>query len=92
MIAVVIRSRRARGLHKELDLVERAGVLTVKLHLIGLLDWVLLHEHVLDQLLDHLGRDGRAVARVLQDERPWIFPVRLEPDLFSTSARMNRCI
>ena len=60
MIAVVIRSRRARGLHKELDLVERAGVLTVKLHLIGLLDWVLLHEHVLDQLLDHLGRDGRA--------------------------------
>ena len=44
------------------------------------------------QLLDHSGRNRRSIPRVLEHERPWVFPVRLKANLFRRPPCMNSCI
>ena len=61
MVAVVIRGPGAIGLDVEVSLVERQAINRIQFYLLALLDRMTLCEHVLNQLLDHLSGDGRAV-------------------------------
>ena len=88
----LIVSRRARRLDIKLDVVE-LSLATIQEQCIGVfLNWVFVLREIMNELSHHDRRHCCPIPGVFQDHGTRVFPVRLEPDLFSRTPSMNSSI
>ena len=79
-----MRYSQALRLDKESDLVQGAKIHRIEDGVSWGLERMLLINHVLHELAHHLSRHAGPVSGVLEHQRAWILPVRLEPNLFKS--------
>jgi len=82
----------ARGLDKELNVLKRRRILSIKDGPLWWLDWMLILDHILDELSHHLSRNTGAITSVLKHQRTRVLPVRLEAYLLGGAAGVDRSV
>ena len=92
VVPIVMSLPGARRLDKELHVLERRRILSIKDGPLWWLDWVLVLDHILDELSHHLSRNAGAIAGVLEHQRTRVLPVCLEAYLLGGATRVDRSV